>query len=99
MSNSNDRLNAVNRAVIAGTVIATTRSCLEQWRSCQQGEKDVHQAAKALLHDAAKATLIGASAMAIAQATAGRPVLTLLTALTTGVATLYLLDDVHNKER
>ncbi|ATA23062.1 hypothetical protein BIY26_10460 [Brenneria goodwinii] len=98
MSNNRDSLSPVSRAVIAGALVGTTASCVEQWRRYQNGEKTLHQTAAAVACDAAKGGLVGGAVMAVANATAGRPVLTLLTLLSAGAAGIYLMDAIGKKE-
>lgn len=92
MSNNSDRLNPASRALIAGALVGATASGVEQWRRYQSGEQSLNQATSKVLIDATKAGLISGAAMTVANATAGRPVLTLLTVLSAGAAGLYLLD-------
>ncbi|PWC18873.1 hypothetical protein [Brenneria corticis] len=98
MSNNRDSLSPVSRAVIAGALVGTAASCVEQWRCYQQGEKTLHQTAAAVMYDAAKGGMVGGAVMAVANATAGRPALTLLTLLSAGAAGIYLLDAISKKE-
>ena len=92
MSNNRDELSSVSRALIAGALVGTTTSCIEQWRSYQNGEKSLNQTAAKVVSDATKAGL------AVASATAGRPLLTMLTVISAGAAGLYLMDAMKNKE-
>ncbi|MDX5629648.1 MULTISPECIES: hypothetical protein [unclassified Brenneria] len=98
MSNNRDSLSPVSRAVIAGALVGTTASCVEQWRHYQNGEKTLHQTAATVVCNAAKGGLVGGAVMAVADATAGRPVLTLLTLLSAGAAGIYLMDAIAKKD-
>ena len=98
MSNNRDELSSVSRALIAGTLVGTTTSCIEQWRSYQNGEKSLNQTAAKVVSDATKAGLVSGAVMAVASATAGRPLLTMLTVISAGAAGLYLMDAMKNKE-
>ncbi|PWC11118.1 hypothetical protein B4923_14585 [Brenneria roseae subsp. americana] len=98
MSNNRDSLSPVSRAVIAGALVGTTASCVEQWRRYQNGEKTLHQTAATVMCDAAKGGMVGGVVMAVANATAGRPALTLLTLLSAGAAGIYLMDAISKKD-
>lgn len=97
MSNNRDSLSPVSRAVIAGALVGTATSCIKQWGSYQQGELTLNQTAANVARDAAKAGLISGGVMAVANATAGRPLLTLLTVASAGIAGMYLMDALQNK--
>ncbi|AWH89446.1 hypothetical protein [Limnobaculum parvum] len=97
MSNNSDRINPASRALIAGALVGATASGVEQWRQYQRGEKTLEQATSKVLIDATKAGLVSGAAMTVANATAGRPVLTLLTLLSAGAAGLYLLDSINKR--
>ncbi|BDH44803.1 hypothetical protein TUM12370_08470 [Salmonella enterica subsp. enterica serovar Choleraesuis] len=99
MSNNRDELSPVSRAIIAGALVGTTTSCIEQWRSYQNNEKTLNQTAVKVASDAAKAGLVSGAVMAVANATAGRPLLTMLTVISAGAAGLYLMDAIKNKEQ
>ena len=98
MSNNRDELSSVSRALIAGALVGTTTSCIEQWRSYQNGEKSLNQTAAKVVSDPTKAGLVSGAVMAVASATAGRPLLTMLTVISAGAAGLYLMDAMKNKE-
>lgn len=97
MSNSSDRLNPASRALIAGALVGGTASCIEQWRRYQNGEKTIEQVTGKVLVDATKAGFISGAAMTVANATAGRPLLTLVTVLSAGAAGLYILDSMNKR--
>lgn len=97
MSNNSDRLNPASRALIAGALVGAAASGVEQWRRYKNGENTLEQATGKVLKDATKAGLISGAAMTVANATAGRPVLTLLTVLSAGAAGLYLMDAVNKR--
>lgn len=99
MSNNRNALSTINRAIVAGALVGTATSCLEQWRHYQQGGQSLNQAAARVACDATKAGLLSGAVMAVAQANAGRPLLSLLTVAGAGAAGLYLLDAMHNKAR
>lgn len=97
MSNNSDRLNPASRALIAGALVGAAASGIEQWRRYKNGENTLECAAGEVLKDATKAGLISGAAMTVANATAGRPVLTLLTVLSAGAAGLYFMDAVSKR--
>ncbi len=97
MSNSRDALSPVSRAMIAGALVGTTSSCIAQWRQYQNGERTLNQTAVTVARDATRAGLVSGAVMAVANASAGRPLLTLLTVVSAGVAGMYLLDAVQQK--
>lgn len=97
MSNSRNTLSPVNRAMVAGALVGATSSCLAQWKTYQSGEQSLNQTAVNVARDATKAGLISGGVMAVANASAGRPLLTMLAIVSAGVAGMYLLDEVQNK--
>ncbi|MFT8211987.1 MAG: hypothetical protein ACMZI0_17960 [Symbiopectobacterium sp.] len=91
MSNNRDALSPISRAVVAGALVGTTTSCIEQWRRYQRGET--------MLNESAVKVVSGAvMAVASASASAGRPLLTWLTLASAGVASLYVLDAMQRRE-
>ncbi|KAA8998094.1 hypothetical protein FJU30_16890 [Affinibrenneria salicis] len=92
MSNSGDRLHPASRALIAGAILGGVASGVQQWQRYRQGEQSLEDAACRTAGDAARAGLLSGGAMAVAEATAGRPLLTMLTVLSAGAAGLYLMD-------
>lgn len=94
MSNSNSQMSPASRAMIAGVLVGGTASGIKNWQEYCQGEKTFNQTLNKVMSDAVKAGLVSGTTMAVANATAGRPVLTLFTLLSAGAAGLYLLDSI-----
>lgn len=83
--------------MIAGALVGGVASGVENWRRLKAGEQDIAQTARKTVVDAAKAGALSGAAMYVADASAGRPVLTMLTTLTAAAAGLYLLDSLQRK--
>lgn len=98
MSNNRDALSPISRAVVAGALVGTTTSCIEQWRRYQRGETSLNESAVKVASDAAKAGVVSGTVMAVASASAGRPLLTWLTLASAGIASLYVLDAMQRRE-
>lgn len=98
MSNNRDALSPISRAVVAGALVGTTTSCIEQWRRYQCGETTLNESAVKVASDAAKAGVVSGAVMAVASASAGRPLLTWLTLASAGIASLYVLDAMQRRE-
>lgn len=95
MSNNRDALSPIGRALVAGALVGTTTSCLEQWRRYQRGEVTLNEGAATVARDAARAGIVSGAVMAVANASAGRPLLTWLTLASAGIASLYVLDTLQ----
>ncbi|MFT5879937.1 MAG: hypothetical protein ACI86X_001058 [Moritella sp.] len=98
MSNSTDKLNPANRAMLVSAILGGTASAANQWCSHQDGKLDTNQLVSQVVKDAAKAGLAGGAATHIAERMAGRPILSMLTLLSAGAAGLYLLDQCSGKD-
>lgn len=98
MSNSSEQMSTASRIMVANALLGGTASALNQWQHYQQGRTDVNQMTRKVLGDTIKAGVTGGIATAIAGKMAGRPVLSMLTLLTAGAATLYLIDETRNED-
>lgn len=96
MTNSQDQMSTASRIMVANALLGGSASALNQWRHYQAGRTDVHQMTRQVLGDTIKAGIAGGVATAIAGKMAGRPVLSMITLLTAGAATLYLIDEARN---
>ncbi|WP_434777855.1 hypothetical protein [Neisseria sp. Ec49-e6-T10] len=98
MSNNGTQLKVHNRAMIAGALVGGIASGVENWKRQQQGEQSIQETTCKVVKDAAKAGVVSGAAMYVANATAGRPVLTMLTVLSTAAAGLYLIDSIKGNK-
>ncbi|PSW18029.1 hypothetical protein C9I98_18210 [Photobacterium sanctipauli] len=99
MTNSTNKLNPASRAMIAGAIIGGTASAASQWKSHQQGELETNQMVTKVTTDALKTGLASGAATYVADKMAGRPVLSMLTVLSTGAVGLYLMDQYAEKKK
>lgn len=98
MSNSRDRRSPVNRAIVAGAIVGGTAAWMREWQRYQQQQQTLNEAACAVVKETAKASLISGAVMAVADASSGRPLQSLLTVLGVGAASLYLMDAITKRD-
>lgn len=98
MSNATDQLSPASRALIAGVLIGGGASAASQWNSYKKGELAVDTLVRNSVKDAAKAGIISGAATAVAGQMAGRPILSAAALLTAGAASLYLMDNLKEKQ-
>ena len=93
MSNSSDKLNPANRALLVSAILGGAASAASQWKAHQSGDIDTNQLVTRVAKDSLKAGLAGGAATYVAGKMSGRPVLSMLTLLSVGTAGLYLMEE------
>lgn len=98
MSNKTTQVNIYSRAAIAGALVGVGASTVENWQDYKNGELTVNDMTTQVIKNAVKGAVVGGATMMVSDATAGRPVLTLVTVLAAATAGLYILDSIKGKE-
>ncbi len=97
MSNATNKLSTANRAMLVGAIVGGSASVAKQWQEYQRGEVNTNQLATKAVGDAVKASAVAGATTYAAEKMAGRPVFSMLTILSVGVASLYMLDQLSEK--
>ncbi len=92
MSNSSSELSPASRAMLTGAMIGGAASAISQWKSAQTGEITTEQFAANFAKDTLKAGAISGATTYVAGKMAGQPVLSMLTLVAAGAASVYLFD-------
>ncbi|MEI6896916.1 MAG: hypothetical protein V5786_05415 [Psychromonas sp.] len=99
MSNATDKVSPASRAMLVGAIIGGTASVASQWKGRQTGEIETNQLICNVTKDSLKAGLVSGSVTYVAGKMAGRPLLSMLTLLSAGAASLYMMEHYReNKE-
>lgn len=97
MSNSTDKLSPASRAMIVGAIIGGTASAARQWKGHQARTIETNEMVSNVVKDSLKAGLAGGAATYVADKMAGRPLLSMLTVLSTGAVGMYMMDQYAGK--
>ncbi len=84
--------------MIAGAIIGGTASAARQWKGHQENTIETNEMVATVVKDSLKAGLAGGAATYVADKMAGRPLLSMLTVVSTGAVGLYLMDQYTGKK-
>ncbi|MCL1046964.1 hypothetical protein L2737_16825 [Shewanella electrodiphila] len=99
MSNAYSQLSPANRAMLVGAMVGGGASVATQWKSYKQGEVNAERLVSKATKSAIQAAAISGVTTYAAGKMAGRPMLSLMTILAAGAASLYLVDQFSGKKR
>jgi len=99
MANSSDKLSSANRSLLVGAMLGGGASVAKQWKSYQSDQVSTNELCTQAVKGAIKTGLLAGGTTYIAEKMAGRPVLSLATLLTAGTASLYLMEQIKDKQK
>ncbi|GAD80240.1 magnetosome protein MamC [Vibrio ezurae] len=92
MSNSTNRLSSANRAMLVGAIAGGSTTVIRQWNQHKEGAISTNELVGNAAKTALKTGIASGATTFVAEKMAGRPALSMLTILSVGAASLYLLD-------
>lgn len=84
--------------MLVGAMAGGSASMVSQWKNHQAGQIDTNQMASNVAKSAVKAALAAGATTYVAEKMAGRPVLSMMTLLSIGVAGLYFVDQLSETD-
>lgn len=98
MSNMQNELSPASRAMLVGAMIGGAASIATQWKSRQAGELNSNEFVAQVAKDTVKGGAIGGATTYVAGKMAGQPVLSMMTILAAGAASVYMLEQTKGTE-
>lgn len=98
MSNSTNKLSSANRAMLVGAIAGGSATIASQWKRHQEGSLSTNELVENATKTALKTGAVSGATTYVAEKMAGRPVLSMLTLLSVGAASLYLLDQTSGSK-
>ncbi|WED23907.1 magnetosome protein MamC [Vibrio sp. JC009] len=92
MSNMQDEFSHTSRAMIVGAMIGGAASVASQWKARSAGEISSNEYVKKVAKDTIKGGAVGGATTYVATKMAGQPVLSMMTILAAGAASVYMLE-------
>ncbi|WED24671.1 magnetosome protein MamC [Vibrio sp. JC009] len=98
MSNMQDEMSHTSRAMIVGAMIGGAASIASQWKTRKAGEVSSNEFVGNVTKDTIKGGAIGGATTYVAGKMAGQPVLSMMTILAAGAASVYWLEQRRESE-